>query len=391
MTRRGRSLVAIARGNFPEPEPPQPSRPVSLVSIARALAVSPLWSEMPPSTLLVRREPEPALAVLGEFDEAEVARLAGLRRGLEEHLTRLRYVPYSQAEAACEELAGRLVQRFGREYLRSLSFVAIPRGGLFVLGMLSYLLGLDHERLEAPERAAAGRPIVVVDDCAYTGHRFGRYLERLRWRQSIFAHLYSHPDLRAAIEREEQSVVALVAARDLHDYAPADHGDKYEEWRERARAVGPRPSYWIGRTERVCFAWSEPDYNFWNPVTGRLESGWSLAGPDLCLKNREGAGRTAISLEVQPPARGDLRPPPGVLFGEFEGTLIVGNLDTGESIALDPVAAEMWRALVECESRAEALARLAAGFDADSAKLEADLSAFAADLMARGMLQSAVT
>ncbi|MCP4381301.1 MAG: PqqD family peptide modification chaperone [Hyphomicrobiales bacterium] len=359
---------------------------IQVLGLARALAASPLWSEMPPAALVVRRDDAPMLAVIGEFNPEECARLDGIRQGVEEHLIRLRYLSYVDAEAACERLAKQLVDRMGRKYLRDARFVAVPRGGFFVLGMLSYALGLNHEQC-APLPPDDDAPVVIVDDCAYTGYRAGRMLERLRGRSVVFAHLYSHPDLRASLEAREAQILAAVAAGDLHDYAPSDFGSAEPSWRERSMTVSPQPCYWSGRTERICFAWAEPDYNFWNPVTEQLESGWYLLDPDLCLKNRPGLDRKPIDLQVQPPTRGAFRQPAGVLAGKFAGKLVVGSADSGRSVLLNPVAAEMWTALLESGSSAEALKRIANRFDADAATIESDMATFVDEMLAKGLLQ----
>src|ERR671910_1255702 len=144
-----------------------------LQTLADALAVSPLWAEMPRATLVVRAAPDPLLGVVGYFDAAGRARLEALRWQLEHILPRLRYVGYAQAQEDCERLAARLVERFGRDELRGFRFVAIPRGGFIVLGMLAYILGLERSQLEAaPYSEHAGAPLVVVDDCALSGVRF---------------------------------------------------------------------------------------------------------------------------------------------------------------------------------------------------------------------------
>jgi hypothetical protein len=160
-----------------------------LRTLADALSVSPLWAEMPRATLVVRPAPDPLLGVAGYFDGADRVRLGALRWQLERVLPRLRYVSYARAQEDCERLAARLVERFGRDELRDFRFVAIPRGGFVVLGMLAYILGLRGSQLEPPHPPDA--PLVVVDDCALSGVRFGQFLERVDCSRVVFAHLYS--------------------------------------------------------------------------------------------------------------------------------------------------------------------------------------------------------
>ncbi len=199
---------------------------------------------------------------------------------------RLRYVDYRQAEQDCEILAAKILERWSRSELEGASFAAIPRGGLIVLGMLSYALGLKTAQL----REGPG-PLFLVDDCALTGARFASRLKTTDHREVVFVHLYSHPDLRRAIEEKEERVVACVAARDLTDMAPESFPDpeRLAEWRRKWRErLGER--YWYGQPEPVCFAWNEPDRPFWNEATGEVEDGWRLLPPHLCLKTRAALG-----------------------------------------------------------------------------------------------------
>ncbi|HEX6200804.1 MAG TPA: hypothetical protein VF150_11100, partial [Thermoanaerobaculia bacterium] len=176
----------------------------------------------------------------GPLGETEQARLGALAALLDRLAGSARYVGYAQAERDCEALAAKLLARFSRAELQRFSYLPIPRGGLIVLGMLSYLLDL------APERLAVGRPpdgpVVVIDDCALTGARLAATLRALPETEVVFAHLYSHPALRRAVVRREPRVVECLAARDLRDLAPESYPDPKDlgRWRRRwRRRLGP--------------------------------------------------------------------------------------------------------------------------------------------------------
>lgn len=356
-----------------------------LHALASALSISPLWAEMPGATLIVRTAPEPLLGVVGCFDEADRVRLGALRWQLEYVLPRLRYVSYAQAEEDCERLAARLVKRFGQDELRDFRFAAIPRGGFIVLGMLAYILGLRRSELEPPHLPDA--PLVVVDDCTLSGVRFGQFLERIENPLVIFAHLYSPPELRQAIEVREPGRVTCLSARDLRDHAPENLGEEYPAWRKRWLQRMGRHGYWVGQYEQVCFAWNEPDVGFWNPVTEREETGWRFVPPQLCLKNRPASGAKPITVEAQPQGKGPLRPSSRVLFGEFEGQVVVGNLETEESFVLEDVGVDIWQAVVEHGDLDAAADALLESYEVDGATLRADLRGFVEDLLSRGLLE----
>ena len=144
---------------------------------------------------------------------------------------------YRQAEAAAKRLAARLVSRFGQGELSRFRYTAIPGGGLIVLGMLAYVLDVERRALLGQEGEL---PLVIVDDCSLSGNRFGQFLQRVDAGQVIFAHLYSHPELRAAIERQEPRVLACLSAHDLRDLGgeryPSE--EEYRASRERWRDTG---------------------------------------------------------------------------------------------------------------------------------------------------------
>lgn len=372
-------LVSVLETNFGDGT----SRPTP-GTLAAALASSPLWTEMPRSALVVRPDPEPLLGVVGDFDAAGRARLEGLRWQLQTFLPRLRYVSYERAEEDSLRLAELLVRRFGREALQEFRFTAIPRGGFIVLGMLAYALGLRHSQLEPPH--PLDRPLVIVDDCALSGLRFGRFLEGVENRRVVFASLYSPPELRRAIEGRERREVTCLSAHDLRDHAPASLGEEYPPWRERWMERMDERGYWVGQPDHVCFAWNEPDIGIWNPVNVREESGWHLVPPDLCLKNRPAPGENPLPVQVQPGGRGPLKPSSRVLFGELENDLVIGNFETGESFVLEGVGADMWRAIVSYGNLDEVAEALSREYEVSATTLRRDLDGFAEDLLSRDLL-----
>jgi hypothetical protein len=355
-----------------------------LLALARALSVSPLWTEVGAKVLVVRPSPSPVLGVLGHLDSVAKARLEGLRWQLTNILPRCRYLTYAQVEEACERLAARFRERFDRGDLRRFRFTALPRGGFIVLGMLAYLLDIKQAQLTSPHPQDA--PLVVIDDCAISGLRFGRFLEDCGPRQLVFATLFSHPELRRAIEAREERVVACISAYDGHDYAPGALGDDYAAWKARWTERSDPRAYWVGQPEHICFPWNEPDVAIWNQVTSEQERGWQLAPPELCIKNRPMSGASSVEVQVQAPGRGPLRPSDHTFYGDLEGQVIVCNLNTGESFALGEVGSDMWRALVEFGDIDVAVAALTQHYAVGESVLRADVGAFVEQLVEQQLL-----
>lgn len=358
-----------------------------VLALAQALAVSPFWQQSMGAILVVRSGPNPALTVMGEFDAATQARLEFLAGWLPQALAAVQYVSYDQVVRDCDQLAANLGDRLGADLLQRCHFTAIPRGGLIVLGQLAYALHLSHHQLEGVPAPQA--PVVVVDDCALTGARFADFLAQHPHDQVVFACLYAHPDLRRAIEQTEEQVLACVSAHDLVDHAPQRFGAEYEAWHQRAWQRSGRQRHWVGHPPQLCFPWNEPDHNFWNPVTEELESGWTLVPPQLCVKNRPQAGQFTASVQVQPPPAGELYPGPEVVFGYWQGQLVVGNGATGQSVVLSEVAADFWQALITQATLDQVLQQLATTYEVEPATLHSDLTDFITSLLDQGFLVNA--
>jgi hypothetical protein len=325
---------------------------------------------------------------LGALQPQQTAVLEGLSRRIRALLRRTQAVTYDQLERDSEALAQRLSDHLPNDTLHSADFVGIPRGGLVVLGMLSYALDLPHAQLESSSSSNA--PLVVVDDCALTGSRFRRFLRQHPGREVIFAPLYAHPELCASIERLESQVSACIHARDLHDYAPEELGDDHSEWQARWHQRHSDKRYWIGRTEHLCFPWGEADTATWNPEREQVEQGLSVVPPKHRLKThpetdehlREGSD----TVQVQPAPTGPIRPMSSVLFGTVADQTIVANLDSEVCLALDDTAAAMWHALVEHGTVGDTLDELLDTYTVDRATLRADLIGFAEQLASNDLL-----
>ena len=332
--------------------------------------------------LILRSSPRPILAILGCFDKAQSAYLEAQAGHLQWLCQNLRCVSYLQVEKDCQTLAAQVLERWGNE-VKDFHFRAMPRGGLVVLGLLAYCLGLERQQLEPPFPADA--PLVVVDDCALTGARFASFLRRQASSRVIFAPLYAPAPLREAIQQQEPRVMACLSAQDYQvDTNTAETDlERLERWWPRLQGT----RYWVGTAEHVCFPWNEPDTFVWNPVSKRVERGWRVLPAKMCLKNRLPPGMQPVPLQVQPEGRGPFRPAEAVIFGEYEGQVVIGQLESGQTFGLEGTAAAMWRALIEASSLEEAVGELVREYEVEEEILRADLQAFVDDLLGRGILE----
>lgn len=350
---------------------------VPLLTLVEAIAASPTLAHRD-LVFVARAEPDPVIAVFGDLEPHEVDFLASLPRHLASVWSRLMVVSHEQVEQDCADLASALLHRPGAALLRSARFRGIPRGGLVVLGLLSYLLDLRPEQLHDDEVAPADAPLVLVDDVAYSGLRFGETLRGLRNRQVVFAPLYAPPGLASAIERAEPRVLACVSGRELRDVAPDRLGSGYAEW--VARWEGRGLGYWSGLSNYLCLPWNEPDSVWWNERAGRAEAAWRVMPARACLKNRV-AGRSRAQL--QPPATGFVQPEPDVVYADHGDSVVAADLARQVSIRLAGVGSAMWRTALTSASRRVALDRLAADYDVEPDQLARDLDRFVDSLIDR--------
>jgi hypothetical protein len=356
-----------------------------IVAFANEAARSPAGLRVP-GVLIARRGEDPGLAVVGDLDEAAVARVEELYDQIQESLDGSGvHVSYRRAEQDVQVLARRLEVELGGEALGRASFAAVPRGGLIVLGMLSMALGLRHEQIASSVAAAEGDLLVVVDDCGLSGYRLKQAVAAARAREVVVALLYAPDELRARIEAREPRVRTSISAGTLEDLGPRIHGDGYPAWVRRWQALLGDDRYWIGRPAPITFAWKEPDRSFVNRATGEREAGWRLT-PSPLRPPVDGGSPSGLRVAVQPPSRGPLSAAADVFVAESDGAvLLVGDGPSG-SLALSPIASQFWRALSSCSSIDEGIRSLAARYDVERHVLERDVWQFLDDLVAGGFI-----
>jgi hypothetical protein len=353
-----------------------------LLAFAEAAAASPPARGVA-ATLIVRGGTRPGFAVVGSLGAPGIARVEELFDQLEEASNKLRYVSYQQAERDVQVLAERLEQRFSRAALDEAVFRPVPRGGLIVLGMLALAMGLRHDQLPAAEDTG-DRLLVLVDDCAISGYRIHHTLQSSLARRIVVALLYAPAELCRNVESAEPHVEGCVTARRLHDLGPEIFGSGYEGWVDRWTERLGRDRYWIGRPEAVAFAWKEPDKSFINVATGQREAGWRLT-PGALPPVRTADSR--LTVRVQPPARGPIRPADDVFFCELEDQVVIARPEHTEAIELSPTAGAFWSALIEHGTVAGAVTALLRAYDVERSRLVADVAQFVEDLVARGILE----
>lgn len=306
-------------------------------------------------------------------------RLRALAAALGDETRDRRFVDYRQAEEDCAALGEKLLAAYPRRELAAFRFAPIPRGGLFVLGMLSYVLDLDGHQL-APG-GESGQPLVVVDDCALTGARFTRFLAGAGAERAVFAHLYSHPELRRRLGEREPRLEACIAARDLEERQRRTDAEARRHRQRWQRRLGP-DARWAGDLRPIAFAWSEPDQPFWNPETEQVEDVWRLAPADRCLKNR-----VRLGLPPRPAPRRRWRQPEGVAVGRFDGELWLCDAAGDQVYRLAGTSADCWSALVAYGDEMLASEVLAERYDVPEPLLLDDLAAFARQCAACGLLE----
>jgi hypothetical protein len=346
---------------------------------------------MSQAVLVVRTEEPMRLALLGRFSSAEMVRAEALPAILHTGLRRLRYVSYGDAEDAARSLAGQLMDGLGPETLARCRFVGLPRGGLIVMGMLAYLLDLRAEQIGVSDGAVSGMsdsaaPLVVVDDCALSGLRFAETLERTGAPSVVFAHLFSHPNLRQSIRQREQRVAGCYAGQDLLDLADEFLGEDRAVWEERWHRRSDGRAYWFGLPEHVCFPWNEPDITIWNAETEGEEAPWRVVPPEFCLKNRPVLS-SSLRLQEQPVCKGPIRPTAGTLFARLDEGIVAADVESGHAFSFPGIAGEIWMALVAGASPESVVDHLATEYDVEPIGLRSDVDSLVQRAVGLGLLE----
>lgn len=312
---------------------------------------------------------------LGPLDRAALEDLAASLRRAQPSV---RFMGYEDAEMAAERLAAILLDALGPDRVMDSWFQPVPRGGLIVLGMLSYFLDLRHDQL--PPAARDDRPLVIVDDIALTGLRLNEQLDRTRTTGIVVAHLASHPAFRATVERDHR-VDRCVAAVDLESLADRLGTKEAERLRTmwEQRLDGKR--MWLGAPTSVGFAWSEPDRIVWSEEPNTGVDGWRLISPEHCIENRRLFGPPSMDRSAR-----EFRFPDGVAVRRSTGHTEICILDTETVIRLGTSAADMWGALGTLGDVTAASQYLATQYDVATDVLARDLGSFAKTLVASGLL-----
>jgi hypothetical protein len=315
------------------------------------------------------------------IDPLDHTALEDLAASLRRARPSLRFMGYQDAEEAAERLAAILLDLLGPDRVTNSFFQPVPRGGLIVLGMLSYFLDLRHDQL--PPAARDDRPLVIVDDIALTGVRLHEHLDRARTTGVVVAHLASHPELRTAVERDHR-VDHCVAAVDLESLADGLGKEEAARLRRMWEERLDEERVWLGGPSAVGFAWSEPDRMVWSEDPNAVIEGWRLISPELCIENRRLLGPPALDRSARA-----FWFPDAIAVRRSTHYAEICILDTETVVRLDGSAADMWGALGTLGDVTAAGRYLATRYDAPVDVLTRDLGAFATTLVASGLLVAA--
>ena len=108
--------------------------------------------------------------------------------------------------------------------------------------------------------------------------------------------------------------------------------------------------------------------------------------PEICLKNRLKAATQAPIIQIQPESKGLIKPGSQVIFGEYEGQIVIGNLATQESFCLTGVGADIWQAIAQHGDVEQVVTSLLSSYDVEEATLRCDVETFIDELYAQGLV-----
>ena len=343
----------------------QPNPQQALLKLAEAIALDRYWLQVPHATLAVRSSPYPAIAVFGEFNSPTGQQILSQLEVLNHGCQRLCLAGYDRVTQACEKLSEKLILQFGAQEIQDFKFLGIPRGGLIVLGLLSYCLDLKPEQLTPP--LAQQGPLVIVDDCALSGRRFSQTLSEYQDQPIIFTPLYSHPELRAAIA-QENNVIQCLSGEDLGDYHRASCSHPSHQWQVNAPNLIQADQYWTGQPDYICFPWNEPDQLIWNSSHQLMEKAWRIVPQEQCLKNRPLRETNNIPVHTQYVNQGEVQSHEDVIWITQNTSVMIAHINGGDCLNLKGETAEIWRSLMKNSNLKDVVIAISHKFQISSKK-----------------------
>ena len=108
--------------------------------------------------------------------------------------------------------------------------------------------------------------------------------------------------------------------------------------------------------------------------------------PEFCLKNRPVApGR--VRLQEQRACEGWIRPAEATVFARFEDEVLAADVETGCAYSFPGISGEIWMALIAGASRDDVVNDLAAEYDVEPGRLQADVDSLVERAMELGLLK----
>lgn len=294
----------------------------------------------------------------------------------------LRYIDYLQAERYCCNLAQKIISYCGDD-LASAVAVGVPRGGIIVLGMLSYALGLGKNQLVHGSPSYRGDNVLVVDDCCLSGRRFREFVEQLDADRIIFAHLVSGPGVREEILARDPRVKVCLAVEDIEavDFASGLNPRKNDL--DSDCEHGPA-AFRYAAAEPVAFSWGEPQYPIWNASNKAYDEGWFHVTPRLCLESRVTLDFCADTSTTD----SGYDVPADALWKKQGEELLVWKRRADKVYRFNHTAADTWFALLMFGRLDAAASYIAKRYGIEVEKAMEDASEAVRDFLERGLLET---
>ncbi len=327
--------------------------------------------------------------LFGDFPPEETERVSRLAAHILYTAENSRFIGYRKAEELAVLLADKLIRKYGREKLNSFEFRPVPRGGYIVCALLLYALG----RVQAS--AAGSRPLMLVDDAVFSGHRILQTIESLGLTEKtreVSVAVLAAPEELCTEEAAGRQGFSIIAAEEYEDSGPEIFGRDYPIWKDRWEKKTAEKVLWTGYPEALVFAWSEPESIFINGVSGELEAGFRLYPPERCFRNRF-EGNSENQFQIHGDSSFPWNAAPGVVAARLdENRIVVADFtaphteDSTDCFLLEGTAADMWDMLLRTDSIRGAAQRLSDLYDVDSDEILLDLENFARSLKKQGLL-----
>ena len=339
----------------------------SLRQLSHTISTSTNWESLGDCALVFRdHDAGGCLAVCMQDDLKHTVEIQTQLNFLQKSIQQIQYLDIAKCESLAHSLAQKINLSLDPETLQKSRVVSIPRGGLFVSAMLSYILPIKHHQLQP--FSDCDSPIILIDDCSISGFRLAQQLCGLKNKQIYFYTLVSPAQLRQAALAVQPRLRVFESAMDLNVYNNDSSG--------RMDARSNR--YWQGQCDAICFPWGETQRFYPSDSENKQTTLWPVSPLQKNLKSSLLEQKIPFYAVTEAQDRA-ISTGQHILYYSKDNLTRIYNAESKQHYSLDGVGSAIWQSLLSHSTVDQTLEHLCSLFSVEKKRLEKDVK----DLIAK--------